>query len=128
MGVLETLQFACDIVSHTRTKWKTRTAEPNTCLVGDVDADKPKKCKHVVGKQLSEKEETLKVVETCGVEKKFREGYELWQWFGWCGIDWCREQYNTTKVILDVAVGWTLCFVMPTRKNCTYVWELASPH
>ena len=74
----------------------------------------------------------LKVAEVCGVE--LPNAHQSMNYtsgtFGSCGIDWCREQYNTNKVLLDavsqVVVGMTHC--ERSRKTVTSrtgrVWGL----
>ena len=45
----------------------------------------------------------MKVAEVCGVElpNAHRSMNYTSATFGSCGIDWCREQYNTNKILLD---------------------------
>ena len=52
----------------------------------------------------------MKVAEVCGAAQR-RPEQELHKWDLRFGKDWCREQYNTNKILLDavsqVVVGMT---------------------
>ena len=63
-----------------------------------------KKCKVDESVKVSEKEQKImQVAEICGVELPYGDRSKNFQsgTFETCSTTWCREQYGTTKALLD---------------------------
>ena len=113
-SILEAYRKVDNLDERTKTKRKNRTVGPGSYKEELFQDNNTKKGESEGIRELPYKQsKILKVAEVCGVKlpnadrsRNYTSGT-----FGSCGIDWCREQYNTNTVLLDavslVVVGLT---------------------
>ena len=110
-GVLEAMHIADGVFGRPSSKRKTRQqaidtfSTEGTVKVGILpELEVAKKCKVDESVKVSDKEQKImQVAEICGVELPYGDRSKNFQsgTFETCSTTWCREQYGTTKALLD---------------------------